>query len=41
MFDNMWLIFPGSKELVSPYALYPESKLIEAARPFLPGDTKG
>jgi len=34
MFDNMWLVLPGSKALVSPYALYPESKPIEAAQPF-------
>lgn len=34
MYDNIWLVLPGTKELVSPYELYPKSKPIKAAQPF-------
>ena len=34
MFDNIWLVLPKTKDLVSPYDIYEESKRIEAAEPF-------
>ncbi|MFQ5881514.1 MAG: hypothetical protein ACE5I9_03420 [Candidatus Methylomirabilales bacterium] len=34
MFDNVWLVLPRTKDLVSPYDLYSTSKPIEAAQPF-------
>lgn len=34
MIDNIWLVLPKSKELVSPYDLYESSRLIRAAEPF-------
>ena len=34
MFDNVWLVLPGKKDLVSPYELYDTSSVIVAAQPF-------
>lgn len=34
MEDTIWFVLPKTKELVSPYELTPESKVIEAAQPF-------
>ncbi|MBO0797194.1 MAG: hypothetical protein J2P31_00065 [Blastocatellia bacterium] len=34
MVDNVWLVLPESKDLVSPYELYQTSKVIVAAQPF-------
>jgi hypothetical protein len=34
MFDNIFLVLPKSKDLVSPYELYDTSKVILAAQPF-------
>jgi hypothetical protein len=34
MEDNIWFVLPKTKELVSPYELTSDSKLIESAQPF-------
>jgi hypothetical protein len=34
MFDNVWLVLPRTKDLVSPYQLYPASRPIKASQPF-------
>ena len=34
MFDNVWLVLPESKDLVSPYELYETSRVILTAQPF-------
>ena len=34
MEDTIWFVLPKTKELVSPYELTSESKVIEAAQPF-------
>src|SRR5262245_22946024 len=34
MFDNVWLVLPESKDLVSPYELYEPSRVILTAQPF-------
>lgn len=34
MYDNLWLVLPQTKDLVSPYEVHEKSKRIEAAQPF-------
>jgi hypothetical protein len=34
MFDNVWLVLPGTKDLVSSFEIHPNSKPIRAAQPF-------
>jgi len=34
MNDRIWLVLPGTEALISPYAVYTGSKLIESAQPF-------
>lgn len=34
MYNNVWIVLPNHKDLVSPYELYQESQLIQAAQPF-------
>ena len=34
MYNNIWLVLPQTKELVSPYEIYEKSKRIESAQAF-------
>lgn len=34
MIDSIWLVLPGTDELISPYSVYEKSKRIEAAQAF-------